>query len=72
MIVDMSLQLINMFCLFFAFWEMLHAFLLPAEFKLFQNSIFQKNAFNNSIRATKSFDLDQAQCFVGSYLGPNG
>ena len=46
----------------------LHAF-LSSDF--FQNQLFQKRSFMNTIRVSNSLDPDQAQHFVGPDLGPN-
>ena len=37
----------------------------------FQNQFFFKISFRNTIRMSNSLDPDQAQHFVGPYLGPN-
>ena len=58
-----------------AFWVILHAFLLSADFS--QNQLFDlkinflKNSLRNSIKVSNSLDPDQAQRFVGPDLGPN-
>ena len=38
---------------------------------LFQNQLFQKNAFRNTIRVSSNSDQDPAGHFVGLNLGPN-
>ena len=43
--------------------------LLSADF--FQNELFQKNSFRNTIRVSNSLDLDQDRRSVGLDLGPN-
>ena len=48
-----------------AYWIILHAFLLSADF--IQNQLFQKNTF----RVSNSLDPGQARHFVGPDLGPN-
>ena len=47
----------------------MHAFLLSADF--FQNQLFSKNYFRDTIRVSNSLDPDQAKHFVGPDLGPN-
>ena len=42
----------------------LHAFLSSLD--IFQNELFQKSSFKNTI----SLDPDQALCFVGPGIGP--
>ena len=37
----------------------------------FQNQLFSKNSFRDTIRASNSLDPDQARPFVGPDLGPN-
>ena len=49
----------------FAFWVILHAFLLSADF--FLNSTFSEKPFHQYLRVSNSLDPDQDQCF----LGPN-
>ena len=44
-------------------------FTLHADF--FQNQLFTKNSFRNTIRIPNSLDPDQARHFVGPGLGPN-
>ena len=44
-------------------------FLSSADF--FQNQLFFKNSFRNTIRVSNSLDPDQARHFVGPDLGPN-
>ena len=43
--------------------------LLSADF--FQNQLFLKNSFRNTIRVSNSLEPDQARHFVGPDLGPN-
>ena len=43
--------------------------LLSADF--FQNQLFHKNSFRNTIRVSKGLDLDQNRHSVGPDLGPN-
>ena len=50
-------------------WKIVHAFLLSENF--FQNQLFQKNSFRNTIRVSNSLDPDQARHIVGPDLGPN-
>ena len=50
-------------------WKIVHAFLLSEIF--FQNQLFQKNSFRNTIRVSNSLDPDQARHIVGPDLGPN-
>ena len=38
---------------------------------VFQNKLFEKKSFRNTIRMSSSYDPDQARQFVGSDLGPN-
>ena len=47
----------------------LHAFLSSDFF--FQNQLFQKISFINTISVSNSLDPDQARNFVGPDLGPN-
>ena len=44
-------------------------FLSSADF--FQNQLFEKNSFRNTIRMSNSLDPDQARRFVEPDLGPN-
>ena len=44
-------------------------FLLAAD--LFQNQLFRKKSFRNTIRVSNSLDPDQVRCFVEPDLGPN-
>ena len=37
----------------------------------FQNQLFLKNSFGNTIRVSNSLDPNQAGCFFGPDLGPN-
>ena len=53
-----------------AWWEIFHAFLSPADF-FFQNQLFLKNSFRNTIRVSNSLDPDQARHYVGPDLDPN-
>ena len=53
---------------FCAWWDILHAFLLSADF--FQNQLFQ-NSFRNTNRVSNSLDPDQARQNVGPGLGLN-
>ena len=46
-----------------------HAFLLSAD--LFQNHLFSKNSFKNTIRVFNSLVPDQPQHFVAPDLDPN-
>ena len=36
----------------------------------FQNQLFRKNSFRNTIKVSNSLDPDQARHFVGPDLGP--
>ena len=57
------------YALTLACWVILHAFLSPADF--FQNQLFQKNSFRNTIRVLNSLNSDWARHSVGPDLGPN-
>ena len=45
--------------------------LLLSSADFFQNELFSKNSFKNTIRVSKSLDPDQARYSVGPDLGPN-
>ena len=53
----------------FAYSEILHAFFSSADF--FQNQLFLKNSFRNTMGVSNSLDPDQARHLVGPDLGPN-
>ena len=46
-----------------------HVFLSSAD--IFQNLLFLKNSFRDTIRLSNSLDSDQARHYVGPDLGPN-
>ena len=45
--------------------------LLLSSADFFQNELFSKNSFKNTIRVSKSLDPEQARYSVGPDLGPN-
>ena len=55
---------LHMISIEFAYRVILHA-------DPFQNQLFSKDSFSNTIRVSTCLNQDQAQCFVWPDLGPN-